>query len=506
MATVALQAGYQLVLTTDEFSSGYYYIKGNPGEQPGNPTAIDVSSEVIIGPFNVNRMYALVDVKGNIAHVISLDIIEDAVNTLEDLTDTNIVTPLDGDILVFDGDVDKWLNQTNTSGPTAIDDLTDVNIVAPSNSQILTYNGGVWSNEDAPQGFSGDYNDLTNKPSIPTSTTDLAEGTNLYYTAARFNTAFGAKSTLDLTENTNLYYTQARFDTAFSAKSTTNLTEGTNLYYTDARFNTAFATKTTADLTENTNLYYTDERVDDRVSNLMISGTFTSWSYVDGSNTLKVDLSATGTPSSSTFLRGDNVWDTPAGGSIGIGGYISGNWYAATGIGHTLGLNGTATALTTGTIYFYPFYCSETTTFTKIGMRVVTGSAATNVNMGIYANSLGKPTGNPLANTTSGSVSTASSGATVSYTFGGTVTLTGGTWYWLAATNSSSTPTFDTCAPGQSGGTSANTGLGEASFTLGSNKIIGYTQAFVYNTTLPTVGSLTGRTEASTLHVIKLQV
>ena len=39
----------------------------------------------------------------------------------------------------------------------------------------------------------------------------------------------------DLTEGTNLYYTTARFNTAFEGKSTSNLSEGTNLYYTDAR-------------------------------------------------------------------------------------------------------------------------------------------------------------------------------------------------------------------------------------------------------------------------------
>jgi len=42
----------------------------------------------------------------------------------------------------------------------------------------------------------------------------------------------------------------------FALKTTTNLTEGTNLYYTTARFDTAFATKDTDDLTEgSTNLY-----------------------------------------------------------------------------------------------------------------------------------------------------------------------------------------------------------------------------------------------------------
>ena len=47
-----------------------------------------------------------------------------------------------------------------------------------------------------------------------------------------------SSTTTDITEGTNLYYTQARFDTAFTAKSTSDLSEGTNLYYTDSRVRT----------------------------------------------------------------------------------------------------------------------------------------------------------------------------------------------------------------------------------------------------------------------------
>ena len=70
---------------------------------------------------------------------------------------------------------------------------------------------------------------------------------------------------------------------------TDSVSEGTsNLYYTTARFNTAFATKDTADLTEGTNLYYTNERVDDRVSNLVVAGTSISSTYDDVNNTLTI--------------------------------------------------------------------------------------------------------------------------------------------------------------------------------------------------------------------------
>ena len=71
------------------------------------------------------------------------------------------------------------------------------------------------------------------------TTTNLAEGNNLYYTQARFDSAFANKTTSDLIEGTNKYYTLARFDSAFNlrfnVKTTTNLPEGVNKYYTDAR-------------------------------------------------------------------------------------------------------------------------------------------------------------------------------------------------------------------------------------------------------------------------------
>lgn len=90
---------------------------------------------------------------------------------------------------------------------------------------------------------SGDYSDLINKPNLSLyylasnpnayisnlsgfNTSNLSEGTNLYWTQARFNAAFSGKSTTDLTEGTKLFFTQGRFDASFAAKTTDALPEG----------------------------------------------------------------------------------------------------------------------------------------------------------------------------------------------------------------------------------------------------------------------------------------
>lgn len=135
-------------------------------------------------------------------------------------------------------------------------------------------------------------------------TDDLAEGaTNLYYTTARFDTAFTGKDTDDLSEGTtNLYYTTARFDSAFSGKNTDNLSEGA------------------------TNLYHTDERVDDRVNALLQAGSGVSLSYDDAAGELTIDSDhieydatnntgssiAKGTPVYQTGSSGNTITIAPA--------------------------------------------------------------------------------------------------------------------------------------------------------------------------------------------------
>jgi len=123
------------------------------------------------------------------------------------------------------------------------------------------------------------------------STSDLSEGSNLYYTQARFDTAFGNKSTSNLTEGTNLYYTDARFNSSFSGKSTSDLSEGTNLYYTDARFDTRLSAKNTDNLSEgSSNLYFTNARARAAIS---VSGNAISYNSSTGVITSNFEESPT---------------------------------------------------------------------------------------------------------------------------------------------------------------------------------------------------------------------
>jgi hypothetical protein len=77
------------------------------------------------------------------------------------------------------------------------------------------------------------------------STSDLSEGSNLYYTEARWDSKMAAADTGDLAEGSNLYWTVARgesmFDNKLAAADTGDLAEGSNLYYTDARVHAALS-------------------------------------------------------------------------------------------------------------------------------------------------------------------------------------------------------------------------------------------------------------------------
>jgi len=87
---------------------------------------------------------------------------------------------------------------------------------------------------------------------------------------------------------------------SLSSFTTSNLREGSNLYYTAARFISAFSVKTTTDLAEGTNLYWTNNRGDARYPQM--SGSYVNPSWIVSLPFTKL----TGTPST---LSGYGITD-----------------------------------------------------------------------------------------------------------------------------------------------------------------------------------------------------
>ena len=187
--------------------------------------------------------------------------------------------------------------------------------------------------------------------------THFTYGVGIKLATADIALDFTEFDTDNITEgSTNLYYTQARADARVAAatgtnldlsnKSTTNLSEGTNLYYTNTRadaradLKVAAATGSNLDLTavstttlpEGTNLYHTEARVQTKLDHAfeqlkaMLNNLATA-------TTLKLNLSGDPTPGAVVTLG-----SVSAG---GVGGFTSGTGVATTG--------GTGTGLTVDT-------------------------------------------------------------------------------------------------------------------------------------------------------------
>ena len=76
---------------------------------------------------------------------------------LEDLTDVDIASPQNGEVLRYDESLGMWINDTPGGGSVALDDLSDVVISTPTDGQVLTYDEdtGTWVNDDPSGGGSG---------------------------------------------------------------------------------------------------------------------------------------------------------------------------------------------------------------------------------------------------------------------------------------------------------------------------------------------------------------
>jgi hypothetical protein len=199
-------------------------------------------------------------------------------------------------------------------------------------NQITLWNGTAWVSLAAGGDVSGQIT-----AAIDALTTDVIEEgtTNLYFTNERAQDAVGTLITNGTQSGITVTYVDAETKLNFSVadqwtgKTTTDLTEGTNLYFTDERAQDAIATaiaagshsnitityddstnkftfaaengvadSTTDNLAEgSTNKYFTDERAQDAVGNAVGSGL----SYNDTTGAISVD---TNTIASKTYVDG----------------------------------------------------------------------------------------------------------------------------------------------------------------------------------------------------------
>lgn len=126
-------------------------------------------------------------------------------------------------------------------------------------------------------------------------------------------TNLGLDTTANQTDSTNKRFMSDAQETKLDAITGTNTGDQTSIVGitgTKAQFDTAVTDGNilfVGDVTQ-----YTDENAQDAVGGMVANSTFVNLAYVDATPSLTPSLSATGTPSATTFLRGDNTWATPA--------------------------------------------------------------------------------------------------------------------------------------------------------------------------------------------------
>jgi hypothetical protein len=131
-------------------------------------------------------------------------------------------------------------------------------------------------------------------------------------------------------------------DYYLSTKSTSNLTEGTNLYYTLTRWATAFAGTTTDALKEgSTNLYFTNARADARfVADLAATTSVKSITTLPSLSLPYSQLTGTPAIASSTLLGDNNTFSGNDTFNNTITGSVSGNAGTATALQNPRTING----------------------------------------------------------------------------------------------------------------------------------------------------------------------
>lgn len=133
-----------------------------------------------------------------------------------------------------------------------------------SDSYVYDLNNGLSTS------FSGSYSELRNKPTIPTSSDDLTEGsTNLFYTNSRFDTRLATKTTDNLTQgSTNLYFTNslAKSASVVNSMSGTETDQAPSVSSVKAYYTAGTGISLSSGQISSTITQYTDTDADARIT------------------------------------------------------------------------------------------------------------------------------------------------------------------------------------------------------------------------------------------------
>ena len=386
---------------------------------------------------------------------------------LSELSDVSFGTLASGDVLRYDGA--NWINDPLNLATDTVGDYVE-SIIAGSGLAI-----DVTTGEQQTPTLSVNVDDSSIEISADTLQVKASGVTNamLANSSVTINTnslSLGGSLTLDTDDigegSTNLYYTQARFDTAFSAKDTDDLTEGSiNVYFTDDRANTAIdnyvtgGTGVTVSLGEisigqsvatTADVNFATVETSGNVTvggNLTVSGTTTTVNTETinlADNIILLNSNATGTPSENAGIeveRGDSTnvqffWDE-----------ANDRWSTDGGTLQST-IIGNVTGDVTGTVSDLSNHNTDDLTegstnqyYTDVRAR---GSVSTDVSSFLTYNSTTGVFSNttvPIADLEYDHIYFSDGTNTSHILLGGTLTFTGGTG--VTVTESSGTVTFD---------------------------------------------------------------
>ena len=116
--------------------------------------------------------------------------------SLSGLTDTNISTPTDGQLLKYDNNSSKWVN-----GSTSLSALSDTTIATPTDGQVLAYdnNSSVWKNKSL--GTAAAKNSTN---AVTQSSTDLVESGAVYSALTPLSATLAAGATSVTIQNARI--------------------------------------------------------------------------------------------------------------------------------------------------------------------------------------------------------------------------------------------------------------------------------------------------------------